>query len=329
MKLAAPFALAAAAAVALMATCAAAAPPACPVQAAFTRPKRRMQAKAGGWVAVTLTLVNTGATSISALNVELGLPDNVCVTKGALHRPHGAKQAQKAGQRWSAAEKRPVVVDQKAQWFNVPVEAHGALAFKFKARISPLHPTATVPISALAYVLNATTGGVECASAATPAQLSIKALPASKAARKKGITCVAPPTPFTPVAEGERCQEGQLVNLTGPVRALEGTWPRRTLQTLPTAERCYQRCVEVGYTPIFHFSAAAAGLCWCCGATCTLVPDPNAVVRACTHACGCAGVWACVRVVNARMSVFFLCPSVQGSSVHPSSGFLRRTLFNP
>lgn len=171
--------------------------PLCTLHAAFMGSKWGKTVWAGTLVHFKLKVINTGFASIPALNVQLGLPDNVCFIKGAVKRARATKK------RARIEPNRPIVVDQKAQWINMPVEPLDSRLFKVKARVSPLHPTGSVAVSVLLYALNAT-GGIACASSVPPIQLSIKALPASRAAiiaaKKKNITCVSPPTPRpTPV----------------------------------------------------------------------------------------------------------------------------------
>lgn len=88
----------------------------------------------------------------------------------------------------------------------------------------------------------------------------------------------APTAAYVPIGVGSRCMEGGFIPLTQrKLLGLEQEAVKRDLQQY-TAADCYVRCFDAGYTMPYHFSySAALQACWCCGAVCTLEPDPTFV----------------------------------------------------
>lgn len=116
----------------------------------------------------------------------------------------------------------------------------------------------------------------------------------------------APTIPYIPIALDQRCIEGVLYPI--PIRERERA--ARMMQSVDASQRCYDRCVDVGFMPVgsdscfswsfaqtrssssiaiplvsfcmpvqvFHFSVQPPASCWCCGAVCTLIPA-NTTVR--------------------------------------------------
>ena len=56
----------------------------------------------------------------------------------------------------------------------------------------------------------------------------------------------APTIPYIPVVVGQRCQEGVLYPIYGRARELAV----RKLQTADASQRCYDRCLAAGFTPV-------------------------------------------------------------------------------
>ena len=128
-----------------------------------------------------------------------------------------------------------------------------------------------------------------------------------------------PPQPnasFSVVGVGQRCLEGQLVNITAR--------RSRVLIDTPEAQACWTRCSNEGFPVPFHFSVAAGGTgCWCCGATCTLIRDPGVIVRVYMRLydrpCVCVTLHAVAREVKAPSS-----PPAHPPTLQPPATVLRR-----
>ena len=121
--------------------------PACTIEATLKAPK---VARAGGLVTLKLRVKNWEPAPISGLNVQIGLPGDVCAQEGK------GKVTPSLKGTGSPTPKNATVVNQRAYWLEVPIAARKSRTFTLKARINAYHPTETVSVSAFLYRLDAT-----------------------------------------------------------------------------------------------------------------------------------------------------------------------------
>lgn len=129
--------------------------PQCAVTAKLTTARKPVVA--GHLTTIKVGVKNTGATPITALNVEMNLPDNCCVAKGGVLP--SLKKTNSPN-----ANGQPTVSGQNAFWLNTPLAPKKGRTFSLKVRVSSLYTSATtLPVTALVYASN-TTGAVTCAT---------------------------------------------------------------------------------------------------------------------------------------------------------------------
>jgi len=125
----------------------------CPV--ALSRKTPTQPVRAGGKLSTSVKVINTGATPLDALTVEIGLPSDCCAYKTGVS-PRVRSRANKT-------KTEAVIVNQNVYWLDIPIAPGKARTFSVKTKVSPTYPTGPVAISTLIYAQDAD-GILVCAS---------------------------------------------------------------------------------------------------------------------------------------------------------------------